>query len=69
MNHSELFNKFNIYFHCLQYTSIKKSDVEELQTKYEQLLLKIRPNAVGLVDAFDYPDEVILTTKYIKCYE
>lgn len=41
-----------------QYTSISEKDINELQDKYEDLLAAIRPNAVGIVDAFDIRDEV-----------
>ncbi|XP_061708448.1 probable peroxisomal acyl-coenzyme A oxidase 1 [Cydia pomonella] len=46
-------------FFWLQYTPITATDVQELQQRYETLLGKIRPNAVGLVDAFDFRDEVL----------
>lgn len=34
-------------------------DVEVLQAWLEELLNQLRPNAVGIVDAFDFRDEVI----------
>ncbi|XP_075992719.1 acyl-coenzyme A oxidase 1-like [Anticarsia gemmatalis] len=43
----------------LRYTSISQEDIINLQIKYEELLVLIRPNAVGLVDAFDLRDEVL----------
>ncbi|KAI8438112.1 hypothetical protein MSG28_010744 [Choristoneura fumiferana] len=43
----------------LMYTPISGKDVQQLQQTYEGLLAKIRPNAVGLVDAFDFRDEVL----------
>ncbi|XP_059058405.1 probable peroxisomal acyl-coenzyme A oxidase 1 [Achroia grisella] len=46
----------------LLYTSIGKEDVDKLQYWYEELLRKIRPNAVGLVDAFDIPDNMLNST-------
>ncbi|XP_047019172.1 probable peroxisomal acyl-coenzyme A oxidase 1 [Helicoverpa zea] len=46
----------------LQYTSISNTDVVNLRTRYEQLLRQIRPNAVGLVDAFDIIDELLQST-------
>ncbi|CAH0724578.1 unnamed protein product, partial [Brenthis ino] len=46
----------------LQYTTITSQDVEELRSWYEETLLKLRPNAVGLVDAFDLRDEVLMST-------
>lgn len=45
-------------FFPLQYTSISESDIQQLQDVYEDLLGKVRPNAVGLVDAFDFRDQV-----------
>lgn len=41
-----------------QYTCISELDVDHLQSQYEELLGRIRPNAVGLVDAFDIIDGV-----------
>lgn len=41
-----------------QYSTISENDIDSLQRQYEELLAKIRPNAVGLVDAFDLRDEV-----------
>ncbi|KOB77089.1 putative Acyl-coenzyme A oxidase 1, peroxisomal [Operophtera brumata] len=46
----------------LLFTSITESDVSALRHAYEDLLEKIRPNAVGLVDAFDYRDEILNST-------
>ncbi|XP_013176608.1 PREDICTED: probable peroxisomal acyl-coenzyme A oxidase 1 [Papilio xuthus] len=43
----------------LLYASITERDVEELQRRYIELLAAIRPNAVGLVDAFDFRDEIL----------
>lgn len=34
----------------------------ELQTLLETLLTDLRPNAVGIVDGFDYCDEVLSST-------
>ena len=49
----------------MQYTQVSEKDVLALQRKYEDLLEIIRPNAVGLVDAFDYRDEVSILHVYI----
>ncbi|XP_050555124.1 probable peroxisomal acyl-coenzyme A oxidase 1 [Spodoptera frugiperda] len=46
----------------LLYTSISKTDIHQLQETYEELLGKIRPNAVGLVDAFDFRDQILNST-------
>ncbi|XP_063833408.1 probable peroxisomal acyl-coenzyme A oxidase 1 [Ostrinia nubilalis] len=43
----------------LIYSNIAKEDIAALKEKYEELLALIRPNAVGLVDAFDISDEVL----------
>ncbi|XP_026731719.1 probable peroxisomal acyl-coenzyme A oxidase 1 [Trichoplusia ni] len=43
----------------LQYTPISHSDVAFLRSWYVELLDKVRPNAVGLVDAFDIIDEFL----------
>ncbi|GBP29033.1 Probable peroxisomal acyl-coenzyme A oxidase 1 [Eumeta japonica] len=45
-----------------EYTTISKQDIELLNHRYEELLTKIRPNAVGLVDAFDFSDDVLNST-------
>lgn len=37
-------------------------DLVELQRKYEASLGAIRPNAVSIVDAFDYPDFILGST-------
>ncbi|XP_052738739.1 probable peroxisomal acyl-coenzyme A oxidase 1 [Bicyclus anynana] len=46
----------------LLHTRLSEKDVRDLQYRYEELLEKIRPNAVGLVDAFDYRDEILSST-------
>ncbi|CAH2102905.1 unnamed protein product [Euphydryas editha] len=46
----------------LTYTTISKDNIELLQTRYEELLGLIRPNAVPLVDAFDIRDEILCST-------
>lgn len=46
----------------LMYTSISETDILDLQLQYEDLLRAIRPNAVGLVDAFDLRDELLHST-------
>ncbi|XP_073958416.1 acyl-coenzyme A oxidase 1-like [Choristoneura fumiferana] len=43
----------------LRFTSISERDIEQLQAWYEDLLIKLRVNAVGLVDAFDIKDEIL----------
>nr|XP_026497149.1 probable peroxisomal acyl-coenzyme A oxidase 1 [Vanessa tameamea] len=46
----------------LLYTKLSEIDIRGLQKKYEDLLEKIRPNAVGLVDSFDFRDEILNST-------
>ncbi|XP_049873464.1 probable peroxisomal acyl-coenzyme A oxidase 1 [Pectinophora gossypiella] len=46
----------------LLYTPISQTDVRDLQNRYEELLELIRPNAVGLVDAYDFKDEILNST-------
>ncbi|XP_068627036.1 acyl-coenzyme A oxidase 1-like isoform X2 [Battus philenor] len=46
----------------LLYTSITQKDVERLHLWYEETLTNLRPNAVGLVDAFDFRDEMLQST-------
>ncbi|KAL4713938.1 hypothetical protein ACJJTC_015592 [Scirpophaga incertulas] len=43
----------------LRFTSISERDIEHLQGWYESLLATLRPDAVGLVDAFDISDEIL----------
>jgi len=42
-----------------QFSSLCPADVESVQGWLEELLAKLRPNAVGLVDSFDLPDAVV----------
>lgn len=44
------------------YSTITRDDIAKLQVRYEELLALIRPNAVGLVDAFDVRDEILNST-------
>ncbi|XP_045495045.1 probable peroxisomal acyl-coenzyme A oxidase 1 [Colias croceus] len=46
----------------LRYTNISEKDLRNLEMHYEGLLAAIRPNAVGLVDAFDIRDEILQST-------
>ncbi|XP_026759159.1 probable peroxisomal acyl-coenzyme A oxidase 1 [Galleria mellonella] len=46
----------------LLYSTISKDDIPALRDRYEELLALIRPNAVGLVDGFDFRDEVLNST-------
>lgn len=42
-----------------QFSCLRPEDVPILQNRLEDLLEAIRPNAVGLVDAFDIRDEIL----------
>ncbi|XP_028165831.1 probable peroxisomal acyl-coenzyme A oxidase 1 isoform X2 [Ostrinia furnacalis] len=46
----------------LRFTSISERDIEQMQAWYERLLTQLRPDAVGLVDAFDLRDEILHST-------
>ncbi|KAF9423219.1 hypothetical protein HW555_001288 [Spodoptera exigua] len=46
----------------LLYSTITGADIAKLQARYEVLLGLLRPNAVGLVDAFDIRDEILNST-------
>ncbi|EEB20498.1 Acyl-coenzyme A oxidase 1, peroxisomal, putative [Pediculus humanus corporis] len=43
----------------LRFSSLESSQVGTIQKRLEDLLAQIRPNAVGIVDGFDYCDEVL----------
>ncbi|XP_055840090.1 probable peroxisomal acyl-coenzyme A oxidase 1 [Episyrphus balteatus] len=43
----------------LRFISLTEQDLKELQTKLEQVLHRIRPNAVAIVDGFDYHDRIL----------
>ncbi|KAK0180414.1 hypothetical protein PV327_006058 [Microctonus hyperodae] len=43
----------------LRFSCMKSNDVQIIQKRLEDLLELIRPNAVGLVDAFDIRDEIL----------
>jgi len=42
--------------------NLTREHILQLQSKYTSLLSAIRPHAVNLVDAFDFPDEVLNST-------
>ncbi|XP_050343965.1 probable peroxisomal acyl-coenzyme A oxidase 1 [Nymphalis io] len=46
----------------LMYSTISKKNIDNLQSRYEELLGLIRPNVVGLVDSFDIRDEILCST-------
>lgn len=48
----------NFVLFRFQYSSISEVDLVSLQQRYEEHLTMLRPNAVGLVDAFELRDEV-----------
>lgn len=43
----------------LRFSTLKKENVSALQSRLEEMLIAIRPNAVGIVDGFDIRDEVL----------
>lgn len=43
----------------LRFVEISEGDVAELQGRLEKLLQRLRPNAVGVVDAFEFSDNVL----------
>ncbi|GAB0088533.1 hypothetical protein DMENIID0001_029810 [Sergentomyia squamirostris] len=43
----------------LRFVTITEADIRELQGTLETLLARIRPNAVGIVDGYDIPDEIL----------
>jgi acyl-CoA oxidase len=45
-----------------QYTNVTPLDLSILQNQMETLLSQLRPNAVGIVDGFDFRDEVLSST-------
>ncbi|ENN81096.1 probable peroxisomal acyl-coenzyme A oxidase 1 [Dendroctonus ponderosae] len=45
--------------YLLRFAELSGKDIESLQIWLEELLIAIRPNAVGLVDSFDFRDEVL----------
>uniref|UniRef100_A0A1B0CKT2 Acyl-coenzyme A oxidase n=2 Tax=Lutzomyia longipalpis TaxID=7200 RepID=A0A1B0CKT2_LUTLO len=42
-----------------RFTTISDGDVRQLQRRLEGVLARLRPNAVAIVDGFDFPDEVL----------
>ncbi|XP_055374432.1 probable peroxisomal acyl-coenzyme A oxidase 1 [Condylostylus longicornis] len=58
---------FNRLGDLLRFIDIKEDDLQNLQKKLEDLLHKIRPNAVGIVDGFDLPDIVLGSA--LGCYD
>ncbi|KAL4713910.1 hypothetical protein ACJJTC_015564 [Scirpophaga incertulas] len=52
----------NISGDLLVYSNISKDNLAILRERYEDLLAIIRPNAIGLVDAFDFRDEILSST-------
>ncbi|KAG6460354.1 hypothetical protein O3G_MSEX011930 [Manduca sexta] len=60
MDYEDAWNMASVQLvYASEYSSISGSDISQLQTRYEELLALIRPNAVGLVDAFDIRDEIL----------
>lgn len=45
-----------------QFTNVTERDIQALQSRLEDLLTKLRPNAIGFVDGFDYHDVMLCST-------
>ncbi|PSN29864.1 putative peroxisomal acyl-coenzyme A oxidase 1 [Blattella germanica] len=59
---SELYAVFNVLRKTgdfLMYSNLKAHDIQSLQNWMEDLLMHIRPNAIGIVDGFDFHDRVL----------
>lgn len=48
--------------YLMRFVSISQEDVSNLQERLENVLGRIRPNAVGMVDSFDLSDKVLNST-------
>lgn len=46
----------------MRFVNISEKDVVDLQDRLEKVLGRIRPNAVGIVDSFEFPDSVLNST-------
>jgi acyl-CoA oxidase len=46
----------------LQFVEITADDIEKLQARLESALKKFKNNAIGIVDGFDIPDEILGST-------
>jgi acyl-CoA oxidase len=42
-----------------QYTNMSPLDISNLQNQMETLLSQLRPNVVGIVDGFDFCDDIL----------
>ncbi|GAB0096931.1 Acyl-coenzyme A oxidase [Sergentomyia squamirostris] len=42
-----------------RFTTLSEYDVKQLQKRLEAVLSRLRPNAVAIVDGFDFPDEAL----------
>ncbi|XP_055627129.1 probable peroxisomal acyl-coenzyme A oxidase 1 isoform X2 [Toxorhynchites rutilus septentrionalis] len=43
----------------LRFTTMSERDLVRLQEKYEMSLAAVRPESIGIVDSFDYPDFIL----------
>lgn len=48
--------------HLLRFVNISEDDVANIQGRLESALGRIRLNAVGIVDSFDFPDKLLSST-------
>lgn len=46
----------------LQFVTLTQDDVDMMQSRLEHVLGRIRPNAVGIVDSFDFHDDLLNST-------
>lgn len=53
---------FSLNFFSFQFVEITSKDLEVLQVRLERCLMRMRHNAIGLVDGFDFPDTVLGST-------
>ncbi|XP_034490529.1 probable peroxisomal acyl-coenzyme A oxidase 1 isoform X2 [Drosophila innubila] len=51
----------------LKWNSINKHQLQQVETRYEQLLEQLRPNAIAIVDGFDFHDRVLGST--LGCHD
>lgn len=51
----------------MQFVNFSQEDLANLQGRLEAVLGRIRPNAVGIVDSFDFPDKLLNST--LGCYD
>lgn len=58
---------FKNTFIPLQFIRISEDDISSLQRRLEEVLKKLRPDAVAITDAFDFDDNVLSSA--LGCYD